>query len=145
MVLRQLPAPNSQEQGKQVMESVDLARQAVQMDVTDGTSWSEYSIVKSVVSKYSVCTRQLLKVQRICDVRFLVYVRLNAFNVIFIDILGNAYVSVFFTCGQDPQFVQKALSAYAQSVSIHTSTFQSNGPVRAVKNTLTSDSRHTSL
>lgn len=33
------------------------------------------------------------------------------------DILGNAYVSLFFTCGQNPQLSQQALSAYAQSVS----------------------------
>lgn len=34
-------------------------------------------------------------------------------------ILGNAYVFLFFTCGQNPQLSQQALSAYAQSVSIH--------------------------
>lgn len=31
-------------------------------------------------------------------------------------ILGNAYVFLFFTCGQNPQLSQQALSAYAQSV-----------------------------
>ncbi|CAG5929154.1 unnamed protein product [Menidia menidia] len=72
MVLRQLPAGSSEAHGKQVLESVDMARQAVQLDVTDGTSW---------------------------------------------HILGNAYVSLFFTCGQNPQFSQQALSAYAKSVS----------------------------
>lgn len=40
------------------------------------------------------------------------------FDVVFADILGNAYVSLFFTCGQNPQLSQQALSAYAQSVSI---------------------------
>ncbi|KAM4536862.1 tetratricopeptide repeat protein 5 [Odontesthes bonariensis] len=70
MVLRQLPAASSDLHGKQVLESVDMARQAVQLDVTDGTSW---------------------------------------------HILGNAYVSLFFTCGQNPQFSQQALSAYAKS------------------------------
>ncbi|KAM9426022.1 tetratricopeptide repeat protein 5 [Pholidichthys leucotaenia] len=39
MVLRQLPAPDGDTLMKQMMESVDLARQAVQMDVSDGTSW----------------------------------------------------------------------------------------------------------
>lgn len=33
------------------------------------------------------------------------------------DILGNANVSLFFSCGQNPQLSQQALSAYAQSVS----------------------------
>ncbi|KAF1380676.1 hypothetical protein PFLUV_G00166350 [Perca fluviatilis] len=74
MVLRQLPPADSNAQhGKQVMESVDMARQAVQLDVTDGTSWY---------------------------------------------ILGNAYVSLFFTCGQNPQLSQQALTAYAQSEKV---------------------------
>ncbi|XP_015247243.1 PREDICTED: tetratricopeptide repeat protein 5 isoform X1 [Cyprinodon variegatus] len=70
MVLRQLPAANNDEHGKRVLESVDLAREAVQLDVSDGTSWF---------------------------------------------VLGNAYLSLFFTCGQNPQFSQQALSAYAKS------------------------------
>ena len=41
MVLRQLPAKDNDAHGKQVLESVDMARQAVQLDVTDGTSWCE--------------------------------------------------------------------------------------------------------
>ncbi|KAJ0006286.1 hypothetical protein NQD34_013559 [Periophthalmus magnuspinnatus] len=73
MVLRQLPATDSESHNKQVMESVDMARQAVQLDVTDGTSWY---------------------------------------------ILGNAYVSLFFTAGQNPQFSQQALSSYAQSEKV---------------------------
>ncbi|XP_032400149.1 tetratricopeptide repeat protein 5 [Etheostoma spectabile] len=74
MVLRQLPPADSNvHHGKQVMESVDMARQAVQLDVTDGTSWY---------------------------------------------ILGNAYVSLFFTCGQNPQLSQQALTAYAQSEKV---------------------------
>nr|XP_020466973.1 tetratricopeptide repeat protein 5 [Monopterus albus] len=73
MVLRQLPAADSVAHGKQVLESVDMARQAVQLDVTDGTSWY---------------------------------------------ILGNAYVSLFFKCGQNPQLSQQALSAYAQSEKV---------------------------
>ncbi|CAM4516235.1 unnamed protein product [Leuciscus chuanchicus] len=41
MVLRQLPPEgDAQEQSKRIVESVELARQAVQLDVTDGTSWS---------------------------------------------------------------------------------------------------------
>ncbi|XP_077444337.1 tetratricopeptide repeat protein 5 isoform X1 [Stigmatopora argus] len=70
MVLRQLPAADGEAHGKRVLESVDTARQAVQLDVADGTSWY---------------------------------------------ILGNAYVSLFFSCGQKPQLSTQALSAYAQS------------------------------
>lgn len=43
MVLRQLPPEGgTEEQGKRIIESVDLARQAVQLDVTDGTSWCKF-------------------------------------------------------------------------------------------------------
>ncbi|XP_067301709.1 tetratricopeptide repeat protein 5 [Pseudorasbora parva] len=74
MVLRQLPPEgDAQEQSKRIVESVELARQAVQLDVTDGTSWY---------------------------------------------ILGNAYISMFFTSGQNPQLSQQALSAYAQAEKI---------------------------
>ncbi|XDV18901.1 hypothetical protein PO909_024499 [Leuciscus waleckii] len=74
MVLRQLPPEgDAQEQSKRIVESVELARQAVQLDVTDGTSWY---------------------------------------------ILGNAYISMFFTSGQKPQLSQQALSAYAQAEKI---------------------------
>ncbi|XP_043101296.1 tetratricopeptide repeat protein 5 [Puntigrus tetrazona] len=74
MVLRQLPPEEgTQEQSKRILESVELARQAVQLDVTDGTSWY---------------------------------------------ILGNAYISMFFTSGQNPQLSQQALSAYAQAEKI---------------------------
>ncbi|XP_029942470.1 tetratricopeptide repeat protein 5 [Salarias fasciatus] len=70
MVLRQLPAADSDSQGKQVLESVHLAQQAVELDESDGTSWY---------------------------------------------VLGNAYLSLFFACGQNPKYSQQALSAYAQS------------------------------
>ncbi|XP_016097570.1 tetratricopeptide repeat protein 5 [Sinocyclocheilus grahami] len=74
MVLRQMPPEvDTQGQSKHIVESVELARQAVQLDVTDGTSWY---------------------------------------------ILGNAYISMFFTSGQNPQLSQQALSAYAQAEKI---------------------------
>lgn len=44
MVLRQLPVADKTAPGKQVLESVELARQAVQLDVADGTSWCEYPL-----------------------------------------------------------------------------------------------------
>ncbi|TRY69678.1 hypothetical protein DNTS_030266 [Danionella cerebrum] len=74
MVLRQLPPEgDALEQSKRIIESVELARQAVQLDVADGTSWY---------------------------------------------ILGNAYISMFFSSGQKPQLSQQALSAYAQAEKI---------------------------
>lgn len=41
MVLRQLPQTEKTAPGKPTLESVHLARQAVQLDVEDGTSWCE--------------------------------------------------------------------------------------------------------
>lgn len=41
MVLRQLPQTEKSAPGKPTLESVHLARQAVQLDVEDGTSWCE--------------------------------------------------------------------------------------------------------
>ncbi|XP_026122525.1 tetratricopeptide repeat protein 5 [Carassius auratus] len=74
MVLRRLPPEGDpQEQSKRILESVEMARKAVQLDVTDGTSWY---------------------------------------------ILGNAYISMYFTSGQNPQLSQQALSAYAQAEKI---------------------------
>lgn len=54
---------------------------------------------------------KILKAKCDCTNSELMYI------TIFADILGNAYVSLFFTCGQNPQLSQQALSAYAQSVS----------------------------
>ncbi|TNM93773.1 hypothetical protein fugu_001949 [Takifugu bimaculatus] len=73
MVLRQLPQTEQKTPGHPTLESVYLARQAVQLDVEDGTSWF---------------------------------------------VLGNAYVSMFFACGQKPEFSQQALSAYAQAEKV---------------------------
>uniref|UniRef100_H3D645 Tetratricopeptide repeat domain 5 n=1 Tax=Tetraodon nigroviridis TaxID=99883 RepID=H3D645_TETNG len=73
MVLRQLPQTEKNAPGKPILESMHLARQAVQLDVEDGTSWF---------------------------------------------VLGNAYVSMFFACGQKPEFSQQALSAYAQAEKV---------------------------
>lgn len=42
MVLRQLLETEKIAPGKSTLESVHLARQAVQLDVEDGTSWCEF-------------------------------------------------------------------------------------------------------
>lgn len=97
MVLRQLPQTEENAPGKPTLESVHLARQAVQLDVEDGTSWCEcldimmYDLFLS--SDWYIC---------VC---------------LFTVVLGNAYVSMFFACGQKAEFSQQALSAYAQAVS----------------------------
>lgn len=111
MVLRQLPAADNDAHGKQVLESVDMARQAVQLDVKDGTSWCEWRQTVLFVRDAKDCW----DINSCC----------SAF--VFTDILGNAYVSLFFTCGQNPQLSQQALSAYTQSVSTDTNSYTPEG------------------
>lgn len=41
MVLRQLPVADKDAHAKQVLDSMNLAREAVQLDVQDGMSWCE--------------------------------------------------------------------------------------------------------
>lgn len=56
---------------------------------------------------------------------------------VFTDILGNAYVSLFFTCGQNPQLSQQALSAYTQSVSTDLNGYTPEGiPINNKMNTV---------
>ncbi|XP_052233486.1 tetratricopeptide repeat protein 5-like isoform X2 [Dreissena polymorpha] len=69
MVLRQLNV-NTDQKLANVEESVEKAKEAVQLDITDGMSWL---------------------------------------------ILGNAYLSLFFSKGQNPKILQQAMSAYKQA------------------------------
>lgn len=98
MVLRQLPQSEKNTPGKPTLESVHLARQAVQLDVEDGTSWCEWIFSRVTRDPFGAHVFVL---------------RARLFTVV----LGNAYVSMFFACGQKPEFSQQALSAYAQAVS----------------------------
>ncbi|XP_046381008.2 tetratricopeptide repeat protein 5-like [Haliotis rufescens] len=69
MVLRQLSGPPA-EKVSLIEESVEKAKEAIQLDIKDGTSWL---------------------------------------------ILGNAYLSLFFTAGQNPKVLKQCMSAYAQA------------------------------
>ncbi|XP_058868452.1 tetratricopeptide repeat protein 5 [Acipenser ruthenus] len=89
MVLRQIQTPN-EDNSKNVFESVSKAKQAVQLDIADGTSWY---------------------------------------------ILGNAYLSLFFSTGQDPKISQLAISAYAQAEKMD-STASSNPDLHLNRATL---------
>ncbi|XP_055990042.1 tetratricopeptide repeat protein 5 [Sorex fumeus] len=73
MVLRQLRTDSGDEHSRHVMDSVQQAKLAVQMDIHDGRSWY---------------------------------------------ILGNAYLSLYFSTGQNPKISQQALSAYAQAEKV---------------------------
>lgn len=53
----------------------------------------------------------------LCVIRELFGARVVIHVCLFAVVLGNAYVSMFFACGQKPEFSQQALSAYAQAVS----------------------------
>lgn len=71
MVLRLEPAVNQEERIKNVQEGVEYAREAVNLDITDGISWT---------------------------------------------ILGNAYLSSYFTITQNPAILRLCMTAYKQAV-----------------------------
>ena len=48
---------------------------------------------------------------------------LNIHEMIVSVILGNAYLSLFFSGGQDPRVLKQCMSAYSQAVSIVTSAY----------------------
>ncbi|XP_069507874.1 tetratricopeptide repeat protein 5 [Ambystoma mexicanum] len=73
MVLRQVHSEDGDARSQNVMESVKHAKEAVQMDVQDGTSWY---------------------------------------------ILGNAYLSLFFSTGQTSKISQQALNSYAKAEKV---------------------------
>ncbi|KAK7114758.1 tetratricopeptide repeat protein 5-like isoform X2 [Littorina saxatilis] len=69
MVMRQLRGSPDERQ-QLIKDSVEKAKEAVQLDISDGTSWL---------------------------------------------ILGNAYLSLFFSGGQDPKVLKQCMSAYSQA------------------------------
>ena len=72
MVLRQEPALTSEEKLKNIQLGVEYAREAVNLDPSDGTSWA---------------------------------------------ILGNAYLSSYFSISQNPSILRLCMSAYIQAAS----------------------------
>ena len=85
------------ERESNVKEGVDKAKEAVAMDVKDGISWSKLKITS------------------------------NEFTAVFHPlphpsnhtvILGNAYLSLYFTNQQDSKILKQCISAYSQAVCI---------------------------
>ncbi|XP_076819445.1 tetratricopeptide repeat protein 5-like isoform X1 [Clavelina lepadiformis] len=73
MVLRQLKPSKLGDEQKNILQSVEHAKEAVQLDVNDGTSWY---------------------------------------------VLGNAYLSLFFSTEQNPKVLALSLNAYAQAEKV---------------------------
>lgn len=72
MILRQQKVTSAQQHSENIEKGVAYAKEGVQLDANDGTSWA---------------------------------------------VLGNAYLSSFFTLAQNPQLLKSCMSAYQQAVS----------------------------
>ncbi|GAB1298823.1 Tetratricopeptide repeat protein 5 [Apodemus speciosus] len=104
MVLRQLQTDSGDEHSRHVMDSVRQAKLAVQMDVLDGRSWYRVSLCSPGCPGTHQDQLQTQKSSCLC---------LPSAGIK--DILGNAYLSLYFNTGQNPKISQQALSAYAQA------------------------------
>ena len=71
--------------------SVEKAKEAVSMDVSDGISWCKMAI------------STLLVVMQSCSASV-------------VDVLGNAYLSLFFISGNSDSLLKQCMTAYAQAV-----------------------------
>ena len=98
--------------------SVEKAKEAVSLDLVDGVSWCEFS--KNVCSKLTV----LHSVQYYYITKRTLHVSNSV--VATIDVLGNAYLSLFFLGSQSPALLKQSLASYARAVSTHTCTLRFN-------------------
>ena len=82
-------------------ESVEKAKEAVAEDVQDGTSWSEYFSLQPLTlnNRPLLCTHTHTHTIKKIPV-----------------ILGNAYLSMFFTTSSEPKLLKQSMSAYQQAV-----------------------------
>lgn len=110
MVLRQLRTSSADEHAQNVMDSVRQAKLAVQMDVRDGRSWCEFAVLFVATPKGEKGSKEERHGRGLANS----VLRLST------DVLGNAYLSLFFNSGQNPKISQQALSAYAQAVGAGT-------------------------
>ena len=86
-------------------ESVSKAKEAVAVDVTDAESWC------ALLAPSSTCRQQpAVSALRTSDVCSLHDSRWPS------DVLGNAYLSTFFSCEHNPEDLSSAMKAYARAV-----------------------------
>ena len=90
MVLRQLS--EGEERSKNILLSVERAKEAIALDVTDGMSWCKLE------NDYVFTTGYL-----------------------HLDVLGNAYLSLFFAGGQPDSMLKQCMAAYARAVRLRPS------------------------
>ena len=94
MVLRQLGEDDSSRRSN-ISQSVELAKQALTLDIDDGISWSKFSLSLSLPPPPLPCPHDLVSS---CAV-----------------ILGNAYLSYMFNCSLRREDLNKALNAYEKA------------------------------
>ena len=90
----------SQERVDNIKLSVEKAKEAVSLDISDGVSWCKYTAVWRIGS-----------LRRRLDCNW------TNWYIISTDILGNAYLSLFFSGAQSPGMLKQCLAAYARAVS----------------------------
>lgn len=123
MALRQV-AGDPKVKAKNIEESVEKAKEAVELDIKDGTSWREYLVAlfcsHSTTSSSTVGLRHKIRAHsRIrahhCHKKD---ISDSFFNLYFSVVLGNAYLSLFFASNQSTKILKLCMSAYQQAVSI---------------------------
>lgn len=122
MILRQIGQSPDDKLAK-IHESLEKAKEAVNLNIQDGKSWCKYvssyllfKIYLSMCDLISFISDEkkyyiwLFKVKRKMFI-----LRLFFFHPL--DILGNAYLSLYFTTDQNPNLLKQCLSAYNHAVS----------------------------
>ena len=97
------------ERESKVKESVEKAKEAVAMDVKDGISWSTSNILSININiDFSPSSPPSL----FCPF-------LSPSFCLYTVILGNAYLSLFFSSQQDSKILKQCVSAYSQAVCFY--------------------------
>uniref|UniRef100_A0A6B0VCH8 Putative tetratricopeptide repeat protein n=1 Tax=Ixodes ricinus TaxID=34613 RepID=A0A6B0VCH8_IXORI len=136
MLLRQV-GETPEDKLKNVCDSVDKAKQALELDITDGNSWKGdilkaqncfEGVLKITKDKVSLRNLSMLlrqvgetpedKLKNVCDS---VDKAKQALELDITDgnswyILGNAYLALYFSGSQNAKTVQEAMSAYSRAL-----------------------------
>ncbi len=106
---------------KNIEESVEKAKEAVEADISDGTSWRKFFRVDRNRTADSSNQGELVRRCHgaVFRLKMLILTGLKPNNsfLFFSVVLGNAYLSLFFVSNQDPKILSLAMRAYQQAVS----------------------------
>lgn len=97
------------ERESKVKESVEKAKEAVAMDVKDGISWSTSNVLPIIY--INIDSSPSSPPSLFCPF-------LSPSFCHYTVILGNAYLSLFFSSQQDSKILKQCVSAYSQAVCL---------------------------